>query len=51
MYAALEKHNVNVVGGRVTGVGVGGFVLGGGYSWLSNQYGFVLDGPHILLLG
>ncbi|QRV98414.1 FAD-binding domain protein [Ceratobasidium sp. AG-Ba] len=26
------------LGGRVTGVGVGGFILGGGYSWLSNQY-------------
>ncbi|KAK4047235.1 hypothetical protein OIV83_005538 [Microbotryomycetes sp. JL201] len=33
-----------VVGGRVSGVGVGGFVVaGGGYSWLSNQYGLVID--------
>ncbi|ELU42150.1 putative FAD dependent oxidoreductase [Rhizoctonia solani AG-1 IA] len=39
VYAALQPHGVNVVGGRVTGVGVGGFTLGGGYSWLSNQYG------------
>ncbi|KAF8601270.1 FAD-binding domain-containing protein [Ceratobasidium sp. AG-I] len=43
VYAALEPYNVNVVGGRVTGVGVGGFVLGGGYSWLSNQYGLAID--------
>ncbi|KAK4047056.1 hypothetical protein OIO90_006340 [Microbotryomycetes sp. JL221] len=33
-----------IVGGRVSGVGVGGFVIaGGGYSWLSNQYGLVID--------
>ncbi len=30
VYSALEPHNVNVVGGRVTGVGVAGFTLGGG---------------------
>jgi len=30
VYAALAPHNVNVVGGRVTGVGVAGFTLGGG---------------------
>ncbi|KAF8899582.1 FAD-binding domain-containing protein [Gymnopilus junonius] len=43
VYAALEPYNVNVVGGRVTGVGVGGFTLGGGYSWLTNQYGLTID--------
>ncbi|KAL0061255.1 hypothetical protein AAF712_011913 [Marasmius tenuissimus] len=43
VYAALAPHNVNVVGGRVTGVGVAGFTLGGGYSWLSNQYGLTVD--------
>jgi FAD/FMN-containing dehydrogenase len=32
VYAALEPHGVNVVGGRVTGVGVAGFILGGGTS-------------------
>ncbi len=26
----LHTHGVNVVGGRVTGVGVAGFILGGG---------------------
>jgi FAD/FMN-containing dehydrogenase len=30
VYAALEPHGVNVLGGRVTGLGVGGFILGGG---------------------
>ena len=30
VYAALEPYAVNVVGGRVTGVGVAGFTLGGG---------------------
>ncbi|THU83468.1 FAD-binding domain-containing protein [Dendrothele bispora CBS 962.96] len=43
VYEALAPHNVNVVGGRVTGVGVGGFTLGGGYSWLTNQYGLTVD--------
>jgi FAD/FMN-containing dehydrogenase len=28
--AALQSKGVNVVGGRVSGVGVGGFTLGGG---------------------
>ena len=32
VYAALEPQGVNVVGGRVTGVGVAGFSLGGGRS-------------------
>ena len=30
VYAGLEQYDVNVVGGRVTGVGVAGFTLGGG---------------------
>jgi FAD/FMN-containing dehydrogenase len=30
VYAALEPFNVSVVGGRVSGVGVAGFTLGGG---------------------
>lgn len=35
---------VNIVGGRVTGVGVGGFLTGGGgYSWKTNQYGLTGD--------
>jgi FAD/FMN-containing dehydrogenase len=30
VYEALEQYNVNIVGGRVSGVGVAGFTLGGG---------------------
>ena len=30
VYEALEPFGVNVVGGRVSGVGVAGFTLGGG---------------------
>lgn len=33
VYDALADTGVNVVGGRVPGPGVGGFTLGGGYSW------------------
>ncbi|KAH8096764.1 FAD-binding domain-containing protein [Cristinia sonorae] len=43
VYEALEPFGVNVVGGRVTGVGVAGFTLGGGYSWLTNQRGLTVD--------
>ena len=37
VYAALEPTGVNVVGGRVPGIGVGGFSLGGGESLLSSE--------------
>lgn len=30
VYEALMPHNVSVLGGRVSGVGVAGFLLGGG---------------------
>ncbi|KAL4068781.1 hypothetical protein V8B97DRAFT_1972021 [Scleroderma yunnanense] len=43
VYAALEPHGVNVVGGRISGIGVAGFTLGGGYSWLTNQHGLTID--------
>ncbi|KAG2063990.1 FAD-binding domain-containing protein [Suillus decipiens] len=43
VYSALGQYNVTVVGGRSSGVGVGGFVLGGGYSYLSNEYGMSVD--------
>jgi len=43
VYAALDPVGASVVGGRVSGIGVAGFTLGGGYSWLSNQYGLALD--------
>ncbi|RXW13918.1 hypothetical protein EST38_g11934 [Candolleomyces aberdarensis] len=43
VYAALEPHGMSVAGGRVTDVGVGGFTLGGGYSWKTNQHGLAID--------
>lgn len=43
VYEQLEPLGVMVVGGRINGVGVGGFSLGGGYSWKSNQFGLLID--------
>ncbi|TFY68762.1 hypothetical protein EVG20_g3432 [Dentipellis fragilis] len=43
VYAALEPHSVNVVGGRVATVGVAGLILGGGMSYNTNQYGLSID--------
>ncbi|KAK7059627.1 hypothetical protein R3P38DRAFT_964016 [Favolaschia claudopus] len=42
VYKQLDPLNITVVGGRVPGVGVG-LVLGGGYSWVTNQYGLGVD--------
>jgi len=43
VYAALESHGVNVAGGRVSGVGVAGLILGGGslfiYRWALGRKG------------
>ncbi|KAL9936591.1 hypothetical protein V8E36_004659 [Tilletia maclaganii] len=44
VYTGLEKYNVKVTGGRVSGVGVAGFSLGGGISFLNSQYGTASDG-------
>ncbi|EPQ26170.1 uncharacterized protein PFL1_06377 [Pseudozyma flocculosa PF-1] len=44
VYKQLDGTGLNVVGGRVPGVGVGGFITGGGgYSWLTNQHGLTGD--------
>ncbi|KAF2150193.1 FAD binding domain protein [Myriangium duriaei CBS 260.36] len=42
VYIALEKHNLTVVGGRNSDVGMG-LVLGGGISFFSNLYGWACD--------
>ena len=39
VYAALERTDYVAVGGCVPAVGVGGYILGGGYSMLSRAYG------------
>ncbi|KAI0337499.1 FAD-binding domain-containing protein [Trametopsis cervina] len=43
VYKYLQPLNLNVVGGRISGVGVPGFLLGGGYSCLTNAYGLAID--------
>ncbi|KAI0251538.1 FAD-binding domain-containing protein [Lactifluus subvellereus] len=43
VYSYLVPRGINVVGGRINGVGVGGFTLGGGYSWKTNQFGLTVD--------
>ncbi|KAF4588015.1 oxygen-dependent FAD-linked oxidoreductase family protein [Pleurotus pulmonarius] len=43
VYDALDPFNVTVVGGRSNTVGVGGFILGGGFSNLSPAHGFASD--------
>jgi FAD/FMN-containing dehydrogenase len=43
VYAALEPHGITLPGGRVADVGVGGYVLGGGFSWFSAKKGWVCD--------
>ncbi|KAI1774571.1 FAD binding domain-containing protein [Hypoxylon cercidicola] len=43
VYADLDKEGVTVTGGRDGGVGVGGFLLGGGNSFFSGRMGFGCD--------
>ena len=43
VYQALQPYGVSVVGSRINGVGVAGFLLGGGYSYKSNQFGLGID--------
>lgn len=38
VYAALEPYNVSVVGGRVSGIGIAGFTLGGGTSYPTSYF-------------
>lgn len=43
VYAALEPCGLTVAGGRAGHGGVGGYVLGGGFSWYANQQGWACD--------
>ncbi|KDQ17852.1 hypothetical protein BOTBODRAFT_29163 [Botryobasidium botryosum FD-172 SS1] len=43
VYSELEKHELVAVGGNVWFVGVGGLITGGGYSFLSGEYGLAVD--------
>ncbi|KAH8978084.1 FAD-binding domain-containing protein [Lactarius hatsudake] len=43
VFERLAPYGVNVIGGRFPGVGVGGFTLGGGYSFQTSQYGLAVD--------
>ncbi|KAH7137803.1 FAD binding domain-containing protein [Dactylonectria macrodidyma] len=40
VYTSLEPLGITVIGGRDADVGVGGFLLAGGISFLSNEYGW-----------
>ncbi|KAF2714668.1 FAD-binding domain-containing protein [Pleomassaria siparia CBS 279.74] len=43
VYSKLDPLDLAMVGGRVTPVGVGGLVTGGGLSFYSGHYGFACD--------
>ncbi|PAV20125.1 FAD-binding domain-containing [Pyrrhoderma noxium] len=43
VYKQITPLGITIAGGRVSGVGVGGLSLGGGYSWKTNQYGLTID--------
>jgi FAD/FMN-containing dehydrogenase len=43
IYTNLQEHNLAVVGGRVSGIGIGGLTTGGGISFFSNEYGWACD--------
>lgn len=44
IYETLIAQGMMVAGGRDSDVGIGGLVLGGGYSWFTSVMGFVADG-------
>ncbi|KAI4237076.1 MAG: hypothetical protein LQ349_002123 [Xanthoria aureola] len=43
IYPQMVPYNLTVMGGRVPGVGVGGFVTGGGVNFLNQRYGWSCD--------
>ncbi|KAN0139378.1 hypothetical protein V8E53_002879 [Lactarius tabidus] len=47
-YLQVVPRGVNAVGGRLHGVGVAGVLLGGGYSWKTNQYWLAVDNVQVV---
>ncbi|CUA67988.1 Bifunctional solanapyrone synthase [Rhizoctonia solani] len=43
VYAKIGEHGVTVTGGRLSSVGVSGFILGGGLSFLMHKEGFAAN--------
>ncbi|MCJ1307058.1 hypothetical protein MMC25_000704 [Agyrium rufum] len=43
LYTQLDAMGLSVVGGRVSDVGVGGLIVGGGNSFFAPRYGFACD--------
>ncbi|KAK1675289.1 FAD binding domain-containing protein [Colletotrichum godetiae] len=43
VYRELTKSDLNVIGGRIYDIGVGGLTTGGGISYFSNLYGWACD--------
>lgn len=44
LYQELESYKINIVGGSgLAGVGVAGWMIGGGYSVKTSQYGLGVD--------
>ncbi|KAL1637024.1 hypothetical protein SLS58_009463 [Diplodia intermedia] len=43
VYEKLNSSGLSIVGGRVTHVGVGGYMLGGGMAFFSSEYGMAAD--------
>ncbi|KAL9024541.1 MAG: hypothetical protein Q9196_006446 [Gyalolechia fulgens] len=43
IYPQLVPYNLTVMGGRIPGIGVGGFATGGGITFVSREHGFSCD--------
>jgi FAD binding domain-containing protein len=49
--ATLEPHGVTVLGARLGSVGIGGYLAGGGLSFLSSQHGIAADVSPLIFSG